>query len=192
MIADEVLMGFRLHAGLTAHHFGLDPDLATVGKAIGSGAAVAAVLGRPEIMQAVADGRVNRAGTYSGNPVACAAVLATMAELGRVDYPALLARGAKLRASIAQIFAARDVPFSTSGVDSVFTPWFATSPPADYAKALDLIRPTWSRALHEALRRNGVILMPTPFGRMFLSFAHDTEALAALEAGFAAAADAIA
>jgi len=47
---DEVLMGFRLHPGLTSHLMGLQPDLATVGKAIGSGIAVAALLGRADIM----------------------------------------------------------------------------------------------------------------------------------------------
>ncbi|WP_421994617.1 aminotransferase class III-fold pyridoxal phosphate-dependent enzyme [Roseococcus sp.] len=54
----------------------------TLGKAIGSGIAVAAVAGRPEIMRAFVDGRGTRAETYSGNPVACAAVTSTMALLG--------------------------------------------------------------------------------------------------------------
>ena len=44
-IADEVLMGFRTRLGLQSQGAGLDPDLATVGKAIGNGIAVAGVLG---------------------------------------------------------------------------------------------------------------------------------------------------
>ena len=52
LIADEVLMGFRLQAGLTSHLFGLDPDLATIGKAVGNGVPVAAVVGRPGVMDA--------------------------------------------------------------------------------------------------------------------------------------------
>ena len=50
LIADEVPMGFRLRNGLTSHHFGLEPDLATVGKAVAGGIATSAVVGRPEVL----------------------------------------------------------------------------------------------------------------------------------------------
>ena len=100
VIADEVLMGFRLHAGLTATLMGLEPDIATLGKAIGSGMPVAALAIRADVMARLPGGQIARAGTYSGNPPACAAVVATMAALDTLDYPALLARGEMLRAGI--------------------------------------------------------------------------------------------
>ena len=59
VISDEVLTGFRLHNGLASDLLGLTPDLATVGKAIGSGFAVSAVIGTEEVMAAVSDGRVS-------------------------------------------------------------------------------------------------------------------------------------
>ena len=191
LIADEVLMGFRLHAGLTAHAMGLDPDLATLGKAIGSGIAVAAVAGRPEIMRAFADGSAVRAGTYSGNPLACAAVTATMDMLDAADYPALLARGEALRAAIVEAFAARGQAVSTSGHGDVFTLWPAAEPPRDYAEARRLLRPDWSAALHAELRRRGVLVMPSGYGRLFLSFAHDQAVLDGMAEAFRDAARAL-
>ncbi|MEO3475810.1 aminotransferase class III-fold pyridoxal phosphate-dependent enzyme [Roseomonas sp. CAU 1739] len=191
LIADEVLMGFRLHAGLAAHAMGLDPDLATLGKAVGSGVAVAAVAGRPEIMRAFADGRAVRAGTYSGNPMACAAVLASMEMLDAADYPALLARGEALRGRIVDAFARVGQAVSTSGHGSVFSLWPSEAPPRDYAEARGLLRPEWSVALHVELRRRGVLLMPSGYGRIFLSFAHDQAVLDDMAEAFEDAASAL-
>jgi glutamate-1-semialdehyde 2,1-aminomutase len=187
-IVDEVLTGFRLHAGLTAHAMGLDPDLATVGKAIGSGIAVAGVLGTPAVMAALTDGRAIRAGTYSGNPVACAAVIATMAALRAADYGALLSAGAGLRARIEARFRDLGLPVTTTGLNDVFTLWFTDQAPRSYGDAARIARPDLSLALHEALRRHGALAMPSPFGRVYLSFAHLPVAVEALGESFDAAA----
>ncbi|MCW6506709.1 aspartate aminotransferase family protein [Lichenifustis flavocetrariae] len=186
LIADEVLMGFRLHAGLTSHRLGLDPDLATVGKAIGSGMAVAAVLGRLDVMRVLEDGRANRAGTYSGNPVACAAVNATLAELDQQDYPALLARGDALRSRFAACHTGSAVEIETSGYGTVFTIWPGARP-TNYTEALAFAQPTFSLELHHAMRARGVIVMPQCFGRVYMSFSHGPEEIDALAAAFQAA-----
>jgi glutamate-1-semialdehyde 2,1-aminomutase len=188
LIADEVLMGFRLHAGLTTHFLGLDPDLATVGKAIGSGIAVAAVLGRSDLMGVLEDGRAGRAGTYSGNPLACAAVAATLQELQGQDYPALLGCGDALRSRIEKSLAAAGREAVTSGFGSVFTVWPGSRPPSTYAEALETARPDFSAALHHALRAEGVLVMPQPFGRLYLSFAHTAADLDRIAEAFQAAA----
>src|SRR5262249_19142503 len=86
VISDEVLMGLRLRAGPSCYDLGLEPDLLTLGKAIGSGLPVAAVLGTAEAFTAVEDGRAARAGTYHGNPLVSAAVLATFETLSKSDY----------------------------------------------------------------------------------------------------------
>ena len=178
LIADEVLMGFRLHAGLSSHFLGLDPDLATVGKAIGSGIPVAAVVGRREIMDGYHAAKGLRGGTFSGNPVAAAAVEATMGLLATADYAALQARGDGLRAHIAASFARAGIAASTSGYGDVFAIWFAPEPPADYAAAAGLADAARSLELHLALRRHGVIALPSPYGRHYTTFAHDDEAMA--------------
>lgn len=192
IIADEVLMGFRIAPGLTSHAYGLDPDLATVGKAIGSGIAVAAVVGRRELMAAAEDGRAVRAGTYSGNPVASAAVVASMRLLGEADYGALLARGDRLRSALVRSLAGAGLTASTAGYGTVFTPWFTAEPPRDYAAAVAAVDGGRTERLHAALRRHGVVTMPSPFGRLYLSFAHDDAVEAEMVAAFTAAAAALA
>ena len=184
LIADEVLMGFRLHAGLASHYLGLDPDIATLGKAIGSGVAVAGVIGRGEIMNGFHAARGLRGGTYSGNPVGCAAVLATMELLPEQDYPALLSRGDALRREIAEAFAEQEIAVATSGYGNVFAIWFAAEAPYDYAAAADIADAERSLALHLALRREGVLTMPSPYGRHYLTFAHGDAAMETLGTAF--------
>jgi glutamate-1-semialdehyde 2,1-aminomutase len=173
MIADEVLMGFRLHCGLASYRLGLDPDLATVGKAIGSGIGVAAVIGSATAMAGVERGRIIRAGTYSGNPIACAAVIATIDALEQLDYPALLLRGEGLRKAITDVGQDIGRPVSTTGFGSVFTIWFSAAAPRNYSEATSAVRADLTMRLHLELRRRGVLTMPLPFGRLFLSAAHD-------------------
>ncbi|MFB2552552.1 aminotransferase class III-fold pyridoxal phosphate-dependent enzyme [Ensifer soli] len=188
VISDEVLMGMRLCAGLSAHHHGLDPDIATLGKAIASGFPVGAVAGKPAVMAALEDGRVARFGTFSGNPMAAAAVTATLAVLKDCDYPALTARGDALRRDIARGFSQHGADISTSGHGTVFSLWFAPRPPTTYEEAARLADASLSAALHAELRRAGALVLPSPFGRMYIGFTHDEEALGQLTAAFASAA----
>src|SRR5262249_5276562 len=86
LIFDEVVTGFRFAYGGAQEYYGVVPDLAAYGKIIGGGFPLAAVAGREEIMrhlapeQERAGGQVQQAGTLHGNPIACAAGLATPAE----------------------------------------------------------------------------------------------------------------
>ncbi|MCB1377364.1 MAG: aminotransferase class III-fold pyridoxal phosphate-dependent enzyme [Alphaproteobacteria bacterium] len=172
VIADEVLMGFRLRPGISSPAMGLDPDLATLGKAIGSGLPVAAVLGTEEAFEVVADGRAMRAGTYHGNPLVTSAVLATLAVLRSRDYGQLLGRGQTFRKAIEAAVSESGIKVTASGIDSVFSLWFADHAPASYAEALPLVRPELSLELHLEMRRNGVLTIPGAWSRIFLSFAH--------------------
>ncbi|MCY0389527.1 aminotransferase class III-fold pyridoxal phosphate-dependent enzyme [Robbsia sp. Bb-Pol-6] len=184
LICDEVLMGFRLHAGLSAHWYGLDPDLASLGKAIGSGIAVAAVAGKAEVMRVLEQGGALRGGTYSGNPVACAAVQATLPLLAQGDYAALRARGDRLRAAIVGCFARHGIAVATSGYGNVFGIWFGAQAPSTYDEACLIADPAMSLALHWQLRQAGVLLMPSPHGRLYLSFAHDDAVVDQLVSAF--------
>ncbi|NDL63256.1 aminotransferase class III-fold pyridoxal phosphate-dependent enzyme [Acerihabitans arboris] len=182
VILDEVLMGFRLHAGLAGHLLGVDADFATVGKAIGSGTVVAALVGKARHMAVFDDGRAVRAGTYSGNPPVCAAVIATLAELRRQDYRQLLARGDALRQRVTAECRARGVALSSSGYGTVFTLWPRASAPEDYPQALAAADKQWSLDLHIALRRRLILTMPFVFGRFYLSFSHDQQSVDLLAA----------
>jgi glutamate-1-semialdehyde 2,1-aminomutase len=83
LIFDEVMTGFRLAPGGAQERFGIRPDLSTFGKIIGGGLPVGAFGGRADIMDCLAPlGPVYQAGTLSGNPLAMAAGIAALEELG--------------------------------------------------------------------------------------------------------------
>lgn len=173
VVLDEVLMGFRLHAGLTGQLLGVDADLAAVGKAIGSGLPVAAVVGRESIMAGFEQGAVVHAGTYNGSPPVCEAVIATMGQLEALDYPALLARGERLQSRVRDAFQDEGISLTTSGYGTVFTLWPGEHAPQDYAQAQSVADIDFSLRLHETLRRLGLLVMPSPYGRLYLSRDHD-------------------
>lgn len=83
-IADEVQTGFaRTGAWFACEHEGVVPDLITLAKGIAGGMPLAAVTGRADLLDAVHPGGLG--GTYGGNPVACAAALATIDQMRELD-----------------------------------------------------------------------------------------------------------
>lgn len=184
VISDEVLMGFRLYPGLAALQEGLDPDIASVGKAIGNGVPVSAVVAKPHIFAGFEEGRVIRGGTFSGNPMACAAVVTTLAQLDSVDYPQLIARGDALRNAIESIFKSHGITVSTSGYGNVFGIWLGAVVPSTYEQAAQIANPSFTKALHLALREAGVLIMPSPYGRLYISFDHTDQVIEEIKTAF--------
>lgn len=83
-IADEIQAGFcRTGNWFASEHEGVEPDLVTTAKGIAGGMPLSAVTGRADIMDAPGPGALG--GTYGGNPVACAAALAAIAEMREHD-----------------------------------------------------------------------------------------------------------
>jgi glutamate-1-semialdehyde 2,1-aminomutase len=184
VICDEVLMGFRLYAGLAGLREGLDPDLASVGKAIGNGVPVSAVVGKPHILAGFEEGRVARGGTFSGNPLACAAVSSTLVLLDQSDYALLIQRGDDLRTAIETTFKSHGITIATSGYGNVFGIWLTASAPVTYEEASRIANPGFTKALHLALREAGVLMMPSPYGRIYISFEHSDEVIEEMKAAF--------
>jgi glutamate-1-semialdehyde 2,1-aminomutase len=85
LIFDEVLTGFRIGLGGAQGHFGVVPDMTTLGKALGGGFPVSAFCGKREIMETIASTEVVAGGTYNGHPLAMAAVTANIEELEKDD-----------------------------------------------------------------------------------------------------------
>jgi len=84
LIIDEVQSGFcRTGYWASWQHYGVTPDISTYAKSMGSGMPIAAILGRAEVMDAAAPGSIG--GTYIGNPVCCAASLATIKLMEELD-----------------------------------------------------------------------------------------------------------
>jgi 4-aminobutyrate aminotransferase / (S)-3-amino-2-methylpropionate transaminase / 5-aminovalerate transaminase len=108
VIADEVQSGCgRTGRFLASEHFGFQPDIVVLAKALASGYPLSAVVGRKEIMDAPGPSAIG--GTYVGNPVACAAanaVLQVIEEEGLVERAEQV--GKTLRARWEEV--AQDVP----------------------------------------------------------------------------------
>jgi 4-aminobutyrate aminotransferase / (S)-3-amino-2-methylpropionate transaminase / 5-aminovalerate transaminase len=76
-VADEIQSGFcRTGRMFAVEYDGVEPDLVIIAKSMGAGMPISGVVGRAEIMDAPSPGTLG--GTYSGNPVACAAALAVL------------------------------------------------------------------------------------------------------------------
>lgn len=87
LIFDEVQAGFgRTGAWSAYEHFGVIPDLSTWAKSLGSGMPIAAVMGKADIMDKAGPSSIG--GTYIGNPVSCAAALATLGYMEEIDINA--------------------------------------------------------------------------------------------------------
>jgi len=91
-ILDEIQTGFGRTGSLFAcEQLGITPDLLVLAKGLANGLPLSAVTGKAEIIDSVGVGGVG--GTYSGNPVACAAALAVM---DRFDQPKTLEHAKEL------------------------------------------------------------------------------------------------
>jgi glutamate-1-semialdehyde 2,1-aminomutase len=86
-IIDEVMTGFRIGLTGAQGHYGVVPDLTTLGKVIGGGMPVGAFGGKREIMQKLApEGPVYQAGTLAGNPIAMTAGLKNLEIISRPGF----------------------------------------------------------------------------------------------------------
>src|SRR5256886_8677520 len=190
LIFDEVITGFRVAFGGAQAMYGVRPDLTCLGKIIGGGLPVGAYGGRRDLMGQVAPlGPVYQAGTLSGNPLAVAAGLATLRELGRPDvYATLEARGAMLERGLTEGARKAGVALPCNRVGSMLTAFFCDGPVTDYTSAKRADTARYARYFH-GMRERGVFLAPSQFEAAFVSLAH-TEA--DLEHAARAAADALA
>ena len=85
LIFDEIITGFRLDLGGAQAHYGVTPDLAVFGKALGSGNPISALVGGAEWFAGVESNEVYHAGTLNSNNVSVAAALKTVEVLERDD-----------------------------------------------------------------------------------------------------------
>jgi glutamate-1-semialdehyde 2,1-aminomutase len=187
LIFDEVISGFRVGRGGMQEASGVTADLVVMGKIIGGGLPAAAVGGPRRLMELLAPaGSVYQAGTLSGNPLAVAAGLATLALLEPAAYAQLAATTEQLADGLRRAAGSREI--QVQAAPGLLTVFFAGQPVTDLAgaKACDLAgHAAWCRGL---LAR-GVYPPPSQFEAWFPSLAHGPEHI---ERTLAAAADAFA
>jgi predicted acetylornithine/succinylornithine family transaminase len=103
LMMDEVQTGFaRTGKWFGFEHFGIAPDVVTLAKGMGNGMPIGALWARRDVAGVFAPG--DHGSTFSGTALATSAVLATIAEMQRIDAPArALEQGARLRAGLESI-----------------------------------------------------------------------------------------
>ncbi|PYO23071.1 MAG: aspartate aminotransferase family protein [Candidatus Rokuibacteriota bacterium] len=178
LIFDEIVTGFRLAYGGAQEHYGVVPDLAAYGKVVAGGFPLACVAGPKALMRhfdAALEGTpeyVWQAGTFNGNAIACAAGLATLAELRKPGtYAKLFGTGTRLRDGLAAAVLTHGVAAQVSGEPPVFDIFFTDHPIVDYRATLTADRERIKRFNAELLRR-GVV---KAVNKIYVSLAHTDE-----------------
>lgn len=173
LIFDEVMTGFRVAIGGATAHYGVRPDLVTLGKVIGGGLPVAAYGGRDDLMSRIApEGSVYQAGTLSGNPLAMAGGIATLEALTPAVQAGMVTQAERLTSGLADIAKRAGVPCTTASVGTMWGMFFREAPARSFAEAKTSDVALFKAFFHAALER-GVYLAPSAFEAGFLSSTHD-------------------
>lgn len=179
LLFDEVITGFRMSLAGAQGYYGVTPDIATFGKAVGGGVPLSVVAGRREILELMFGGGVSFGGSFNGNPLSLAGARATLRELSRdggapVENANRLGKG--LMEGIAGAAKRNGVPAVVCGFGTAFAVHFTkrTALP-DYRATLDddrdRLRRFWTAMLEE-----GIYFLPD--GRFYLSIVHTEEDVA--------------
>ncbi len=173
LIFDEVMTGFRVARGGAQRLYRVRPDLTCLGKVVGGGLPAAAYGGRRDLMARVApEGDVYQAGTLSGNPLAVAAGLETLARLEEPGvYEKLAARSAQLSEGLVEIAEQAGVPFSACSVGGMFGFFFHPGPVRSYADSQQSHDGRF-RKFFASMLEQGIYLAPSRFEAGFVSLAH--------------------
>jgi glutamate-1-semialdehyde 2,1-aminomutase len=177
LIFDEVMTGFRVARGGAQEHYGVTPDLTTLGKIIGGGLPVGAFGGRKDIMEKLAPlGPIYQAGTLSGNPIAMAAGLETLELISAPEFYENLARMTGMLAEgMIERASAAGVPLVSNQVGGMFGLFFSSAHTVwDFDGAMNCNQGIFRKFFHGMLE-HGVYLAPSAFEAGFVSAAHDRE-----------------
>ncbi len=173
LIFDEVMTGFRVALGGAQQHYGITPDLTTLGKVIGAGLPVGAFGGKKAIMQKIAPtGPVYQAGTLSGNPLAMAAGLAMLQQVSQDGFhDNLNALAKQLTQGLEAAAQQAGVALTTNQIGGMFGVFFTDQKVASYQQATQCDVAKFKKFFHLMLD-NGVYLAPSAFEAGFVSSAH--------------------
>lgn len=177
LIFDEVVTGFRMALGGAQEYYGVVPDLTGLGKSLGGGHPIGALVGRADLMDYFSPARVAtgdavlHVGTYSGNPVSCAAGAATIRELKKPGaFERLHAIGRDLADGLREISARLSIPTFVVNEGPMVDVWFTDRQIASYPD-------TWSADSAKASKfKLGLLdrgIWSPPGHKMFLSLAHE-------------------
>jgi glutamate-1-semialdehyde 2,1-aminomutase len=185
LIFDEVVTGFRLGLGGAQERYGVTPDLATFGKAVGAGMPLSVTAGRREIMELVADGRVSHVGTFNcaaPSAAAAATAIGIYRDQSPGFYDHLEGISALLASGLQEAAVDAGVPLKLHQVGSLLQTFF-TDPDRRIESYADTAAADAERSARfsELMLDRGVMVLPR--GWWFLSSKHsETEVEATVEA----------
>lgn len=177
LIFDEVMTGFRVGLQGAQGHYGITPDLTTLGKVIGGGMPVGAFGGKRKIMEQIAPlGPVYQAGTLSGNPVAMAAGLKTLELISAPNFFDILTEKTQtLALGIQQSALQAGIPLAINAVGGMFGLFFTEAQTVThFAQVMQCNQELFKRFFH-AMLDQGIYLAPSAFEAGFVSAAHSDE-----------------
>jgi glutamate-1-semialdehyde 2,1-aminomutase len=184
LVFDEVMTGCRVALGSAQSVYaksipGFEPDMTVMGKVIGGGMPLAAFGGKRAVMEQLAPlGPVYQAGTLSGNPVATACGLATLAEISKPGFfDALSARTRSLVDGLSAAAAAEGVPFAGDSEGGMFGFFLLATLPSNYPQVMKTDGSKFNTLFHGLLDR-GVYIAPALYEAGFVSGAHTAQDIA--------------
>lgn len=182
LIFDEVINGFRFGFHGYGKVAGVEADLTTLGKIVGGGLPVGAIVGRAELLDRLAPlGKTYQAGTMAGNPVALAAGIATLEVLKTGEpYRKLEELGALLTALVERKDARH---FRLVRVGSLFWPYYdLTGAIPTQAEKISPEAVAGFKKRYAGWLDAGIYLPPSAYEVGFLSAAHTPDDVARLAA----------
>ncbi|MFH1931491.1 MAG: aminotransferase class III-fold pyridoxal phosphate-dependent enzyme [Pseudomonadota bacterium] len=169
---DEVQTGFRLGLGGAQAEYGVTPDLATFGKALGGGIPISMVAGKIEIMELLRQRRVVAAGTFNGYPMGVAAALATLKIMEKDDgayFKKIEKTQNRLTEGLREISDRHGVPALIMGPRGMFAVHFTDLKEIWTAKELATTDKQKQKRFRSLLAEEGALILWN--GRFYLSIA---------------------
>jgi glutamate-1-semialdehyde 2,1-aminomutase len=184
LVFDEVITGFRFHAGAYATLAGITPDITTFGKIVGGGMPVGVIAAKKAIMEQLAPlGQVYQAGTFSGNPITAAAGIATMKLLRQLNpYPKMERLADNFAGAINKFAEKKRINVHCSTHKGVFTVFFTGQQPLRNLAEVKSCNTDRFAAFFRHMLQRGFYLSPSQFELNFVSAAHTDGEIAAAAA----------
>jgi glutamate-1-semialdehyde 2,1-aminomutase len=172
LVFDEVKIGITAHWGGASTLFGVRPDLVCVSKSIGGGLPLGAFGGRADVMDEVRPGRVTHVGTFSGNPLAMAAAVATLNEVCTPEATVeVIERASRLADGCESVIRALDLPAHVVRMGARGCVTWRPHPARTYRDTLD-VHTTIAKAQWLWCINRGVLLPPGLDSQWLVSMQH--------------------